>query len=172
MPPLLKSPESCSAMSSSLRLRVIAACSLLLGLQSCEFYSDKDFVKDGASQPELRSLIWKKASIELTEQEKVVNAYSNGGRDPTFWFEVSFAPRQAVSLREMLRQNGYTIRAEQSQITPRITPGKIAAWWNPATMYNPTLFTLQRNKEHSDTDGVWCFFDEVNGRLVASSFTY
>jgi len=153
-------------------LRLLVASCIFLGLQSCDFYRGKDFVKNGLSQSDLRSLFERRSSIALTEDEKVLNAYSDSGRDPTFWFEVSFDPQQGEKLREMLLRKGYVIRTEKQRIIPRVTPKKIAGWWDSAAIEKATLFTLQRDKLHSDTNGVWCFLDEERGILFACSFTY
>lgn|GEM_PF-6539618 len=170
--PQVKRKEYCLVMSRGDCLRAVVVMTVLAGLQSCDFYHGKDFVKGGTSQSDLRSLLRQHASIELTEHEKVVNAYSNGGRDPTLWFEVSFDSSRAENLQEMLLRNGYAIRVERPEIMPRVTPANIIRWWDPSAMDSSTLFTLQRDKEHPDTNGVWCFLDGTSGKLIGSCFTY
>ena len=159
-------------MNSVSCLRLLVAGCILLGLQSCDFYRGVDFVKRGLSQPDLRSLFELHSSIALTEDEKVLNAYSNAGRDPTFWFEVSFVLQQGDKLREMLLRKGYVIRTEEQWTSPRVAPKRIAGWWNSTAIEKGTLFTLQRDKIHPDTNGVWCFLDEGRGTLFVCSFTY
>lgn len=169
---LRKSQECCLAMNSAASLRLLVVACIALALQSCDFYRGRDFVRSGLSQSELRSLFEKHTSVALTEDEKVLNAYSDAGRDPTFWFQASFDPHRGDKLREMLLRKGYVIRPEEQDILPRVTPTKIAGWWNSAAIGKATLFTLQRDKVHSDANGVWCFVDERRGFLFACSFTY
>ena len=145
---------------------------VMIGLQSCEFYNGKDFVRDGASQSDLRALLCQQASLELTENEKILNAYSDTGRDPTLWFEVSFDPNRSESLKKMLLQNGYVVNTRKRSPMPSIAPPRIAQWWSPIVTDGTILFTLVRDKEHPDSEGVWCFFSAETGKLFGFSFTH
>lgn len=169
--------EYCLVMSRGCFVPMALSLTLLMSLPGCEFYRDKDFIEAGASQSYLRFLVQQKASIELTESEKIINAYSDGGRDPTFWFEVSFDPNEADRIRSILIQSGYDLRKEvpariPTEVEPFEPVPKIERWWNPTAMKNATLFTLQRDNERIDTDGVWWLLDESGGRMLGCSFTY
>jgi hypothetical protein len=153
-------------------LKVFLASCMALALQSCDFLGSRDFVGEGLSQTQLRALFQNRCKVPLTQNEEVRNAFSDGGRDQSYWFQVSFDPQRGDVLRERLLESGFLVSSEHEHFLEVVhIPKAIGGWWDSAAVAEAALFTLQRPRV---TEGrradVFCFLDEKRGTLFAFSY--
>ena len=139
-------------------------------MQSCDFYRRPDLGR--MSQGELHFLIKQITSIELLDRDKVENAFTDGGRDPTTWFEIKFDDERKTQIPALLAQQGYKIKDGLIGDLPRPLPPEIATWWDLKKLSSSTLFILRRQEDRDDAVGVWCFFDSTQGKLLGCSFSH
>jgi hypothetical protein len=139
-------------------------------MQSCDVFSRPDLER--MSQAELHLLINRITSIELLDRDKVENAFTDGGRDPTVWFEIKFDDERKTQIPASLAQLGYKMKDGLISDLPRPLPPEIATWWDLNKLSSSTLFILRRQEDRDDADGVWCFFDAVHGKILGCNFSY
>jgi hypothetical protein len=162
-------------MGKAAVLKVLVAGCVALALQSCDFLGSRDFVRIGYSQVQLRELFEDRCDVPLADNEKVLNAYSGGGRHPSFWFQVLLDPQGGVSPRERLLERGYVVITERKYdvLGDTRVPTAIGSWWDPAVIEEATLFILQRTPVTPRAIPlVVCFLDERRGTLFAYSLPY
>jgi hypothetical protein len=158
-------------MNSASFLKLFVAGCMALALQSCDFLGSKDFVRIGYSQAQLRAMFEHRCKVPLTENEEVRNAFSDGGRDQSYWFQVSFDPQRGGVLRERLLESGFLVRSEREYFLEDVPiPKAIGGWWDSAAIVEADLFTLQRAwVTPGRRADVLCFLDERRGTLFAFS---
>lgn len=160
-------------MSSGASVRLFAASCIALALQACDFTRSQDFVDTGFTQTQLRELFEGRCNVPLADNEKVLHAFSDGGRHPILWFQVLLDPHGGVSLRDRLLDRGFVVISDRKYdgLGSVRVPIAIGSWWDPAVMEKTTLFHLYRTLvTPRENPLVVCFLDERRGTLFAYSY--
>jgi hypothetical protein len=151
-------------------LRFYAVLTLLLcGFTGCEMFPGVDFVKKGYSQEELRKVVSSALHPTLPNDTSVLQAFGEGGRDPTSWFLVS-CPTAMNDFYRRLQKEGY-VRSSFSRATPpRAIPPSLRQYIDLADFADETSLVFT-HAEQPESSGVWIIFSRHKKAFLACSYS-